>query len=117
MIFKLEPRPFPNWNLLLQLIHNPLTCLEALASMRTRHPQKKGWFSNCDKTNSVMNDNELKPKSLCGLLGNSFQLVLCHFTMRLVIDYPQFRGHPRLVELRPRNQQPSQRRRCRSSAL
>jgi hypothetical protein len=54
--------------------------------MRTRHSQKKGWFSNCDKTNSVVNDNELKPKSLDGLFGNSFQLVLSHFTMRVVIE-------------------------------
>ena len=54
--------------------------------MRTRHSQKKGWFSNCDKSNSMMNDNELKPKSLCGLFGNSFQLVLGHFPMRIIID-------------------------------
>ena len=58
--------------------------------MRTRHSQKKGWFSNFDKTDSVMKDNELKPKSLCGLFGNSFQLVLGHFTMRLVIDSLNF---------------------------
>ena len=58
--------------------------------MRTRHSQKKGCFPNCDKTNPVMNDNELKPKSLCGLFGNSFQLVLGHFTMRLVIDSLNF---------------------------
>ena len=54
--------------------------------MRTRHSQKKGSFSNCDKTNPVINDNELKSKSFCGLVGNSFQLVLGHCTVRLVID-------------------------------
>ena len=58
--------------------------------MRTRHSQKKGWFSNCDKTNPVMNDDAHKPKSLCGLFGNSFQLMLGHFTMRLVIDSLNF---------------------------
>src|SRR5262245_51985800 len=58
--------------------------------MRTRHSQKKGWFSNFDKTKSVMNNNELEPKSLCGMFGNSFQLVLCHFAMRLVIDSLNF---------------------------
>ena len=84
----LHPKPwsFPNRHLFLQFINNPLTCLKAFAPMRTRHSQKKGWFSNCDKTNSVVNDNELKPKSLDGLFGNAFQLVLCHFTMRVVID-------------------------------
>ena len=54
--------------------------------MRTRDSQKKGWFSNCDKTNPVMNDYELKPKSLYGLFGDSFQLVLGHFPMRIIID-------------------------------
>jgi aminopeptidase-like protein len=34
----------------------------------------------------MMNDNEPKPKSLCGLFDNSFQLVLGHFMVRLVID-------------------------------
>ena len=65
--------------------------------MRTRHSQKKGGFSNCDKTNPVMNDNELKSKSFCGLVGNSFQLVLGHCTVRLVIDPLDFaldRLHP-----------------------
>ena len=33
-----------------------------------------------------MNDNELKPKSLGSLFANSFQLVLSHFTIRVVID-------------------------------
>jgi hypothetical protein len=37
-----------------------------------------------------MNYNQLKPKSLSGLSGNSFQLVLGHFTMRLVIDSLNF---------------------------
>jgi len=58
--------------------------------MRTRHSQKKGCFTNCDKANPVMHDNELKPKSLFGLFGNSFQLMLGHFTMRLVIDSLNF---------------------------
>jgi len=86
MTLDVKPRPLPNRYFLLQLIHDPLTCPEAFAPMRTRHSQKKGCFSNCDKTKSVMNDDELKPKSLCGLFRNSFQLVLGHFTMRLVID-------------------------------
>jgi len=47
---------------------------------------KKGCFTNCDKTNSVMNYNELEVKSIGGLFGNSFQLVLGHFMMRLIID-------------------------------
>jgi hypothetical protein len=38
----------------------------------------------------MMNDNSLKPESLCGLFGKSFQLVLGHFTMRLVIDSLNF---------------------------
>src|SRR5262249_47435360 len=90
MILELKPRPFPNGHSLLQLIHNPLTCQEALASMRSRHSHKKGWFSNCDKTDPVTKNYELKPKSLCGLFGNSFQLVLGHFTMRLLIDSLNF---------------------------
>ena len=90
MTLDLKPRPFPNRHFLLQLIHDPLTCPEAFAPMRTRHSQKKRWFSNGDKTNPMMNDDELKPKSLCGLFGNSFQLVLGHFTMRLVIDSLNF---------------------------
>ncbi len=90
MTLELKPRLFPNRHFLLQLVHNPLTCLEAFAPMRTRHSQKKGWFANCDKTNPVMKDNELESKSLCGLFGNSFQLVLGHFTMRLVIDTLNF---------------------------
>ena len=47
---------------------------------------QKGCFTNCDKTNSVMNYNELEVKSIGGLFGNSFQLVLGHFMMRLIID-------------------------------
>ena len=58
--------------------------------MRTRHSQKKRWFPNCDKTNSVMNDNEHKPKLLCGLFGNLSQLVLGHFRMRIIIDSVDF---------------------------
>jgi len=64
--------------------------MEAFTPMRTRHPQKKRSFSNCDKTNPMMNDNYPKPKSVCGLLGNSFQLMLGHFTMCLVIDSLNF---------------------------
>ena len=90
MTLELKPRSLPNRHFLLQLVYNPLTCLEAFAPMRTRHSQKKRRFSDCGKTNSVMNDDELKPKSFCGLFGNSFQLVLGHFTMRLVIDSLNF---------------------------
>jgi hypothetical protein len=86
IILELEPRAFPNWHFLLQLLHDPLTCLKAFAPIRTRHSQKKGGFSNYDKTNPVMDDNELEPKSLCSLFGNSFQLVLGHFPMRIIID-------------------------------
>ena len=34
----------------------------------------------------MVNDNELEAKSLCGLFGNSIQLVLGHFPMRIIID-------------------------------
>ena len=90
MTLELKPRPFPNRHFFLQLVYNPLTCSEAFAPMRTRRSQKKGCFPNCDKTNPVINDDELKPKSLRGLFGNSFQLLLGHFTMRLVIDSLNF---------------------------
>jgi hypothetical protein len=81
-----EDRPFPNWHALFQLIDDPLTCSEACAPVETRYLHQKGCFTNCDKTNSVMNYNELEVKSIGGLFGNSFQLVLSHFTMRFVID-------------------------------
>jgi len=90
MIAELKPRPFPNRHFLLQLVDNPLTCSEAFAPMRTRQPQKKGCFSNCNKTSPMMDDNSLQPKPLCSLFGNSFQLVHRHFTMRLVIDSLNF---------------------------
>ena len=90
MTLDLKPRPFPNRHFLLQLIHDPLTCPEAFAPMRTRHPQKKRWFSNCDKSNSMMNDNALQAKSLCGLFGDSVQLMLGHFPMRIIIDSVNF---------------------------
>jgi hypothetical protein len=90
VILELKPRPFPNRHSFLQFIHNPLACQEALVAMRSRHSQKKGRSSNWDKTNPVTKDYELKPKSLCGLFGNSFQLVLGHVTMRLVIDSLNF---------------------------
>ena len=90
MTLYFKSRPFPNRHLFLQLVYNPLTCLEAFAPMRTRHSQKKRWFSNGDKSNSMVNDNELEPKSLCGLFGNSFQLVLGHFPMRIIIDSVNF---------------------------
>ena len=54
--------------------------------MGTRHSQKQGWFPNCDKTKSVMNYNEFKPEPLCGLIGNSSQLMLGHLAMGIVID-------------------------------
>jgi hypothetical protein len=57
MTLEVKPRPFPNRHFLLQLIHDPLTCPETFTPMRTRHLQKKGRFSNCDKTNPVMDDN------------------------------------------------------------
>jgi hypothetical protein len=78
--------PFPNWYALFQLIDDPLSCSEAFVPVETRYLHQKGSFTNCDKTNSVMNYNELKVKSIGGLFGNSFQLVLSHFPMRLVID-------------------------------
>src|SRR5215813_7908131 len=81
-----KPWPFPNRHLFLQFIYNPLTCLKAFSSMRTRHSHKKRRFSDCDKTSPMMNDNSLKLKPLCGLFGNSFQLVLGHFMMRVIID-------------------------------
>ena len=87
MTLEFKSRLFPNRHFLLQLVYNPLTCPEAFAPMRTRHSQKKGWFSNCDKSNSMVNDNELESKSLCGLFGNSFQLVLGHFPMRIIIRF------------------------------
>lgn len=37
-----------------------------------------------------MNDNEYKPKSLCGLFGNPFQLMLGHVLMGIVIDSVDF---------------------------
>jgi hypothetical protein len=86
MTLEFKSRLFPNRHFLFQLVYHPLTCPEAFASMRTRHSQKKGWFSNGDESNSMVNDNELEPKSLCGLFGNSFQLVLGHFPMRIIID-------------------------------
>jgi len=54
------------------------------------YSQKERCRSNCDKTNPVMNDDEVKPKSLYGLFGNLFQLVFGHFTMRLVVDSLNF---------------------------
>ena len=38
----------------------------------------------------MMNDNLLKLKPLCGPFGNSFQLVLGHFIMRVIIDSLNF---------------------------
>src|SRR5206468_5584843 len=80
----------PDRHFLLQLVYNPLTCSEAFAPMRTRHSQEKRWFSNCDKSNSMVNDNELKPKLVCGLFRYSFQLMLRHFAMRVVVDSLDF---------------------------
>src|SRR5262249_44903145 len=88
----LHPKPwlFPNRNFFLQFIYNPLTCLKAFPSMRTRHAQKKGRLSDCNKTSPMMNDNSLKLKPLCGLFGNSFQLVFGHFMMGVIIDALNF---------------------------
>jgi hypothetical protein len=58
--------------------------------MRTRHSQEKGRFSDCNKSSPMMNDDSLKLKPLSGLFGNSFQLVLGHFMMRLIIDSLDF---------------------------
>jgi hypothetical protein len=38
----------------------------------------------------MMNDDELKAKSLRGQFGDSFQLVLGHFLMRIIIDSVDF---------------------------
>jgi hypothetical protein len=86
MTLEFKSRLFPNRHFLFQLVYHPLTCPEAFGSMRTRHSQKEGWFSNRDKSNSMVNDNALEPKSLSGLFGNSFQLVLGHFPVRVIID-------------------------------
>src|SRR5262245_29922947 len=37
-----------------------------------------------------MNNNALKPELFYGLVGDSFQLMLSHFTMRLIIDSLNF---------------------------
>ena len=58
--------------------------------MRTCHAHDKRWFPNRDKSNSVVNGHELESKLLCRLFCNSFQLVLRHFTMRLVFDSIDF---------------------------
>ena len=54
--------------------------------MRTCHSQKKRWFPNADKSDPVMNDNNLKPKVLHGLLGNLSQLMLGHLPVRFIVD-------------------------------
>jgi hypothetical protein len=82
----LKPWFLPNRHSFFQLINDPLTRSETFAAMRTCYSQEKGWFSNCDKSNSVVNDNELEPKFLYGLLGNSRQLVLSHLAMRLILN-------------------------------
>jgi len=86
----IEDRPFPNWHAFFQLIDDPLSCSEAFAPVETRCLHQKGCFTNCDKTNSVLNYNELEVKSIGGLFGNSFQLVLGHFPMRIIIDSVDF---------------------------
>ena len=90
LMLRLKPWLLPNRHLLLQLIHDPLTCSKPFVAMRTHDSQEKRWFSNCDKSNSMVNDNELKPKLVCGLFNNWFQLMLRHLTMRLVVDSLDF---------------------------
>jgi len=38
----------------------------------------------------MINGNKTKPESICGMFGYSFQLMLCHFTMSLVIKSLNF---------------------------
>jgi hypothetical protein len=54
--------------------------------MEAHHSQKKGRLSNSDKSDTVVNDDNLKAKFLRGLLANSLQLVFGHFAMRFVLD-------------------------------
>jgi len=85
-----EGGPFPNRHFLLQLIDYPLTGSKSFAAMRTCHSQKKRWFPNGDKSDSVMNDDKLKSKFLHGLLGNLSQLVFGHFPVRFIFDSYDF---------------------------
>jgi hypothetical protein len=82
----LKPWFFPNRHPSLQLINDPLACSEAFPAMQTCHSNEQGWFSNCDKSNPMMNDDELESKFRCGLSSNSLQLVLRHLSMRLILD-------------------------------
>src|SRR5438094_842379 len=81
---------FPNRNFFLQLIHYPLTGSECFAAVRSCHSQKKRWFPNGDKSDSVMNDNKLKWKFLRGLPGNLSQLMFGHFAMRFILNPVDF---------------------------
>jgi hypothetical protein len=54
--------------------------------MGTSHSQKKRWFPHSDETDSMMNDNEFKPKFTGSPLSNFPQLVLCHFPVRFVLN-------------------------------
>jgi len=64
--------------------------MKAFGPMRARYSQKKRWFSNLDKTNSVMNCNEREPEPFSGLFGNSLQLMLGHWRMRIIMDSVDF---------------------------
>ena len=85
-----KPRPFPDRYLFLQFIYDPLDGSKPFAAMRTCYGHDKRWFSSRDKSNSMVNGNELKSKVVCSLFRNSFQLVLRHFTMCFVLDSINF---------------------------
>jgi hypothetical protein len=54
--------------------------------MRARHSQKQRRFSNSDESDSVMNDDEVTSEFFDGVLANSLQLMLRHFTVRFIVD-------------------------------
>jgi len=54
--------------------------------MLARHPQKKRRLPNSNKSDSMVNDNEIKREFLNRLLRNPPQLMFGHFPMRLVFD-------------------------------
>src|SRR2546426_7134294 len=85
-----EFRSFPNRNLSFQFIHHPLTRTESFSAMPARHPHKKRRLARRNKSNSMVNDNELERKRLDGLLRNLPQLMFSHFPMRFVFDPVNF---------------------------
>jgi len=54
--------------------------------MPARYPQKKRRLPNSNKSDSMMNDKEIKREFLDRLLRNPSQLMFGHFSMRLVFD-------------------------------